>query len=154
MAGVAHYNVVKHFDFEKLPGAYQVARHFNVGFRRRCLPAGVIVRHHNGGGGGHYRQPKHFAWVNQNSILRLDTNQIMPLNAAPDMVASPQSTAMGRPSYVCDHVPRLQTVPDSGGFTFSRTSRTLRASAEGVNGFCKSSTPLVNTPCWMMVFSV
>ncbi len=28
----------------------------------------------------------------------------------------------------------------------SKTSRTLRASAEGVNGFCNSDTPLFNTP--------
>jgi hypothetical protein len=26
MVGVAHNNMVEHFDFEKLPGAYQVAR--------------------------------------------------------------------------------------------------------------------------------
>jgi hypothetical protein len=39
MAGVAHYDMVKHFDFEKLPGAYQVARNLYVGFGRRRLAA-------------------------------------------------------------------------------------------------------------------
>jgi len=41
MAGVAHYDVVKHFDFEKLPGAYQVACNLHVGFGWRCLAAYV-----------------------------------------------------------------------------------------------------------------
>jgi group II intron reverse transcriptase/maturase len=63
MAGVAHYNVVKHFDFEKLPGAYQVARHLNVSFGRRCLTAWVIMCHHDCGGGGHNGEPKDFAGV-------------------------------------------------------------------------------------------
>jgi hypothetical protein len=35
--------MVKHFDFEKLPGAYEVARHLHVGFGWRCLPAWVIM---------------------------------------------------------------------------------------------------------------
>jgi hypothetical protein len=39
MVRVAQNNMVKHFDFEKLSGAYQVARHLNVNFRRRCLDA-------------------------------------------------------------------------------------------------------------------
>ena len=46
MAGVAHYDVVKHFDFKKLPGTYQVARHRNVGFGRRGVPAMVIIAAH------------------------------------------------------------------------------------------------------------
>ena len=43
MAGVAHYNMVKHFDFEKLPGAYEVACYLNVGLGCRGVPARVIV---------------------------------------------------------------------------------------------------------------
>jgi hypothetical protein len=43
MAGVAHYDMVKHFDFEKLPGSYQVARNFSIGFGWPGVPARVIV---------------------------------------------------------------------------------------------------------------
>ena len=82
MAGVAHYDMVKHFDFEKLPGAYQVARYLNVGFGRRCLPARVIVREHEGGGGGHDRQPEYFTRVNQDCVLGANANQIMAFDAA------------------------------------------------------------------------
>jgi hypothetical protein len=30
MAGLPHYDVVEHFDFEKLSSANEVARHLNV----------------------------------------------------------------------------------------------------------------------------
>jgi hypothetical protein len=82
MAGVAHYDVVKHFDFEKLPGAYQVACNLHVGFGWRCLAARVIVREHKGSGSGHNCQPKYFAGVNQDRVLCADTDQIMPFDAA------------------------------------------------------------------------
>ena len=82
MAGVAHYHMVKHFDFEELPGAYEVARHFRVGLGCRGVPARVIVREHNSGGGGHYCQPKDFAWVNQDRVLRADADKVMPFDTA------------------------------------------------------------------------
>jgi hypothetical protein len=82
MERVADYNMVKHFDFEKLPGAYQVACHLNVGFGCRGVPARVIVREHDCGGGGHYRQPENFAGVNQDRVLCADADQIMAFDAA------------------------------------------------------------------------
>src|SRR6266404_4862745 len=36
----------------------------------------------------------------------------------------------------------------------SRAARSFSASAEGVKGFCRSATPLFNTPWWMAAFSV
>ena len=66
MVRIAQNNMVEHFNFEKLSGAYQVARHFNVGFGRPWLPAWVIMREHNGVGGGHNGQPENFAGVYQN----------------------------------------------------------------------------------------
>jgi len=82
MGRVANYNMVKHFDFEKLHGAYEVACNRNVGLGCRGVPARVIVREHYGGGGGHYRQPEHFAGVNQDRVLGADTDQIMAFDAA------------------------------------------------------------------------
>ena len=61
MARIAQNNVVEHFNFEKLPGAYQVACHLNVSFGRRGFPAWVVVGEHNGVGGGHNGQPEHFS---------------------------------------------------------------------------------------------
>jgi hypothetical protein len=43
MGRIADYNMVKHFDFEKLPGAYEVACYLNVGLGCRGVPARVIV---------------------------------------------------------------------------------------------------------------
>jgi hypothetical protein len=43
MGRVANYNMVKHFDFEKLHGAYEVACNRNVGLGCRGVPARVIV---------------------------------------------------------------------------------------------------------------
>ena len=39
----AEDHVVEHFDLEQLPGADQVARHFDVGFRWRRIAAGMVV---------------------------------------------------------------------------------------------------------------
>ena len=82
MVRVADYDVVKHFDFEKLPGTHQVACNLHVGFRRCCITARVIMGHHDSGSGGHNRQPKDFAGMNQDRVLGADADQIMPLNAA------------------------------------------------------------------------
>ena len=81
MERIAQNNMVEHFDFKKLSGAYQVACHLNVGFGWRGFPAWVIVCEHNGVGGGHNGQPEHFAGVYQNRVLRADSNQIMPFDA-------------------------------------------------------------------------
>ena len=80
MIRIAQNNMVEHFNFEKLSGAYQVACHLNVGFGWRSLPARVIMRENNGVGGGHNGQPEYFAGVYQNRILRADSNQIMAFN--------------------------------------------------------------------------
>ena len=56
--GVAHYDMVEDFDFEKLPGAYQVAGDFYIGFARRGVSARVVVHQNNGGGGGDDGQPE------------------------------------------------------------------------------------------------
>ena len=82
MVRIAQNNMVEHFNFEKLSGAYQVACHLYVSFGRRWLPARVIMCEHNRVGGGHNRQPENFAGVYQNRILRADSNQIMPFDAA------------------------------------------------------------------------
>ena len=82
MVRIAQNDMVEHFNFEKLSGAYQVACHLNVSFRWRGFPAWVIVCEHNGVGGGHNGQPEHFAGVYQNRILRADANQIMAFNPA------------------------------------------------------------------------
>ena len=82
MVRIAQNNVVEHFNFEKLSGAYQVACHLNVSLGWRGFPARVIMREHNGVGGGHNGQPEHFAGVNQNRVLRANANQIMAFDAA------------------------------------------------------------------------
>jgi len=82
MVRIAQNNMVEHLNLEKLSGAYQVACHLNIGFGWRGFPAWVIMCEHNCIGGGHNRQPEHFAGVYQNRILRADSNQIMPFDAA------------------------------------------------------------------------
>jgi hypothetical protein len=42
MVWVAQNYMVKHFDFEKLPGAYEVACHLNVSFGWRSLSAYAV----------------------------------------------------------------------------------------------------------------
>jgi hypothetical protein len=82
MERVAHYDVVKNFDFEKLPGAYQVACYPNVGFGWRWVAAGVIVCQYNGGCGGHNCQPEYFTSRNKNGIQRADADEVMTFHAA------------------------------------------------------------------------
>jgi hypothetical protein len=82
MERVADDDMVENFDFKKLPSAYQVACNSDVGFRRRSLSARVIMREHEGGGRGHNGQPKDFAGMNQNRVLRADADQIMAFNTA------------------------------------------------------------------------
>ena len=82
MERIAQNNMVEHFDFKKLSSAHQVACHLYVSFGWRGFPARVIVREHNGIGGSHNGQPKYFAGVYQNRVLRADSNQIMPFDAA------------------------------------------------------------------------
>jgi hypothetical protein len=67
MARVAQNDMVEDFDFEKLPGSYQVACHLNVGLGWCGILARMVVGEHDGGG-GHNGQPAHLAGVNQNRI--------------------------------------------------------------------------------------
>ena len=64
MAGVANHYMVKHFDFQKLPGADEVAGNLDVGFARGRIAARMIVREHEGGGGGHDCKAEHLQRVN------------------------------------------------------------------------------------------
>jgi hypothetical protein len=82
MAGIAHYNVVEHFYFEKLPGSYQIACNPNVSFRRCCVSARVIVREHEGVGRGHNGQPEYFTRRNKNGVHRADADKVMTFDAA------------------------------------------------------------------------
>jgi hypothetical protein len=82
MERVAENYMVKDFDFEKLPGAYQVACDSNVSFRRRSVSARVIVCEHEGGGRGHNGQPEYFTSRNKNGIHRADADKVMAFDTA------------------------------------------------------------------------
>ena len=48
-------DVIEDFDFEKLAGSNEVASDFDVGFRRSCFTARMIVRDNDCGGTRHDR---------------------------------------------------------------------------------------------------
>ena len=72
MIRIAYDHVVKHFDFEQLPGADEVTGHFDVCLRRLGLSARVVVHEDNGCGAGDYRGPKYFSGMDQYGVQRSD----------------------------------------------------------------------------------
>jgi hypothetical protein len=56
----ADYHMVNHFNLQKLASADEVAGHFDVGFARGRVPAGVLMCQHDSRCGGHNCQTKNF----------------------------------------------------------------------------------------------
>jgi len=67
-------DMVQDLDFQQLPGANQVTRHFDVGFGRRRVAAGMVVHQYDRGGVGLDGGPEHLARMHQDGVERAVRN--------------------------------------------------------------------------------
>mgnify|MGYP007071098167 CR=1 FL=1 len=78
-------DVIKHFDFEQLPGADQIACHLDVGITWGTIARGVPVHENQGVRGGRHGQPKNFATMHQKGVLRADGDKLVAFDSAADI---------------------------------------------------------------------
>ena len=79
----AQDDVVQHLDLQELSRANQVAGHFDVGFGRRGIAAGMIMDKHNRRGIGRDGQFKDLARMHENCIQRSSRNILHPNQLSP-----------------------------------------------------------------------
>ena len=82
MVGVADYDVVENFDFEKLTGSNEVTGDFYVGFRWSWIAARVRMRDNDSGSTGHNCQSKDFPRMTKDCIHRANGHQVVTFNAS------------------------------------------------------------------------
>ena len=80
VAGMAHDNVVEHFDLQKLSGANEVASDFDVRFGWCRITARMIVRDDDCRRTCHNCQSKNLHGMTKDRIHRANGDQIMTFN--------------------------------------------------------------------------
>ena len=82
VVGVADYDVVENFDFEKLTGSNEIAGNFDVRFRWSGITARVRMRDYDCGSTCHYCQSENFPRMTKDCIHRANGHQVVTFNAS------------------------------------------------------------------------
>ena len=81
MVWITDNHMIEHVDLEQLPGANQIARHFDVRLGRSGVTARMIVHDHNGYCSCRNRDTKHFSGMHHNGVHRAVTDEVMSANS-------------------------------------------------------------------------
>ena len=82
MIGIADYDMVENFDFEKLTGSNEVTGDFYVRFRWGGITARVRMRDNDCGSTCHYCQSENFPRVTKDCIHRANGHQVVTFYAS------------------------------------------------------------------------